>query len=135
MFRDAMGGRGRIRNYTIADLWMDEGETSDISVEGIFAKLRGEPLVAARNLLAYLQKPSAGPKAAEEIMDAARMLVFLKGTNPHDYKFSSAIFEDCYHVSPEWRNQYLAANAFMLLSSADRDNQLVERTRGAFGVR
>jgi hypothetical protein len=35
-------------------------------------------------------------------------------------------------VSPEWRNQCLAANSFILPSSADRDNQLVERTRAAF---
>ena len=134
MFRDAMGGRSRIKKLSIADLSPDDGKPSDVAVEKIFAELRGEPMSAARNLLFYLQQPSADATAAKELMDTARMLVFLKGDDAHDYKFSSSILEDYYHVSPEWRNQYLAANAFMLPSSADRDNQLVERTRAALGA-
>jgi hypothetical protein len=134
MFRDSMGGRGRIKKLSIADLSPDDGKPSDIAVEKIFAELRSEPMSAAQNLLAYLQRPSADATSAKELMDTARMLVFLKGDNAHDYKFSSAILEDYYHVSPEWRNQYLAANAFMLPSSADRDNSLVERTRAALGA-
>ncbi|HZZ27241.1 MAG TPA: hypothetical protein VFE46_04470 [Pirellulales bacterium] len=37
---------------------------------------------------------------AVPFIDAARLLVFLKGNNAHDYKFSSAVLEDYYHVSP-----------------------------------
>jgi hypothetical protein len=132
MFRDAMGGRGKVNDRSIADLAPEDGPKAEgITVDRIFAELRGEPMAASRNLLAYLARPSDGA-AAKEVMDAARMLVFLKGDDAHDYKFSSAILEDYYHVSPEWRNQCLAANSFMLPSSADRDNQLVERTRAAF---
>jgi hypothetical protein len=132
MFRDAMGGRGKIKDLSIGDLELDQEEQSGaIGVDQIFAELREKPLVAARNLLAYLRQPSADATTAKELMDVARMLVFLKGDDAHDYKFSSAILEDYYHVSPEWRNQCLAANSFMLPSSADRDNQLVERTRAA----
>jgi len=134
MFRDAMGGRGRIKKLSIADLSTDGSKPEDVAVEKIFAQLRSEPMTAARSLLVYLKQPSADATAAKELMDTARMLVFLKGDDAHDYKFSSAILEDFYHVSPEWRNQYLAANAFMLPSSADGDNQLVERTRGALGA-
>jgi hypothetical protein len=134
MFREAMGGREEIKKLSIADLSADDGNLKDIAVERIFAELRGEPMIAARNLLAYLQQPTADAMAAKELMDTARMLVFLKGDDAHDYKFSSAILEDFYHVSPEWRNQYLAANSFLLPSSADRDNQLVERTRAAIGA-
>ncbi len=66
------------------------------------------------------------------MIDAARRLVFLKGDDPHDYKFSSAVLEDYDHVSPSWRDRYLAASLFLLPGSADRDNDLVKRTRAAF---
>jgi hypothetical protein len=82
-------------------------------------------------MLRYLKKPSAGASGAEDIMNAARVLVFLKGNDAHDYKFSSAVLEDFYHVSPDWRDMYLASNVFKLRSSQDRDNTLVERTRAA----
>lgn len=42
----------------------------------------------------------------------ARVLVFLKGKNSHDYEFSSAVLEDFYNVSPDWRARYLAASVF-----------------------
>jgi hypothetical protein len=131
MFREAMGGRGRIKKLSIDDLTTEGEKPHDLAVDRIFAELRSEPMSAARSLLAYLEKPADDANSVREIMDTARMLVFLKGDDAHDYKFSSAILEDYYHVSPEWRNVCLAANAFMLPSSADRDNQLVERTRSA----
>jgi hypothetical protein len=134
MFRKSMGGRGKIKSSSIADLTTHDDKPEDISVEKIFAELRAEPMTSARNLLAHLEQQAADPKAAQELMDKARLLVFLKGDDAHDYKFSSAILEDYYHVSPEWRNQFLAANALMLPSSADRDNQLVERARAALGA-
>ena len=33
-----------------------------------------------------------------------RVAVFAKGDNAHDYKFSSALFEDYGNVSPAWRD-------------------------------
>ena len=66
-------------------------------------------------------------------MDAARRLVFLKGNDAHDYKFSSAVLEDYGHVSPHWRNRYLAASLFYLPGSGAPDNALVGRTRAASG--
>jgi hypothetical protein len=131
MFRAAMDGRGRVADYTVDTLAAADQESEGIGVDVIFAELGRDPLSAARNLLAYLKQPSAQASSATEVMKAARMLVFLKGDDAHDYKFSSAILEDYYHVSPEWRDLYLASNAFMLPSSLDRDNQLVERTRAA----
>ena len=67
-------------------------------------------------------------------MDAARRLVFLKGNDAHDYKFSSAVLEDYDHVSPHWRNRYLAASLFYLPGSGLPDNALVKRTRAALGA-
>jgi len=61
-------------------------------------------------------------------------LIFLKGNNSHDYKFSSAVLEDYQHVSPDWRERYLAASVFNLRGAGDADNQLVKRTRAALGA-
>jgi hypothetical protein len=97
------------------------------AVEEIFADAGKDRLTAARKALAYLDK--AGN--ARELMDTARRLVFLKGNDAHDYKFSSAVLEDYGHVSPAWRNRYLAASLFYLPSSGAKDNPLVRRTRAA----
>jgi hypothetical protein len=134
MFRESMTGRGRLDDVTIESLSSADADPKAAGVEEIFAELRREPMSAARKMLAYLKQPAADATTARELMDAARMLVFLKGDNAHDYKFSSAILEDYHHVSPPWRDVYLAANAFKLPSSLDRDNSLVERTRAAFGA-
>ena len=45
-------------------------------------------------------EPDADPRA---LMTAARRLVFTKGNDSHDYKFSSAALEDYYHATPSWR--------------------------------
>ena len=84
-------------------------------------------MTAARKALAYLQA-GHDPRT---LIDAARRLVFLKGNDAHDYKFSSAVLEDYYNVSPAWRERYLASSLFLLPGSADRDNDLVRRTRAA----
>jgi hypothetical protein len=44
----------------------------------------------------------------------ARRLIFLKGDNAHDYKFSAAVLEDYFNVSPAWRAQFLATSVFNL---------------------
>jgi hypothetical protein len=66
-----------------------------------------------------------------EFIDTARLLIFLKGTNAHDYKFSSAALEDYANVSPAWRARYLASSVFNLRGSGAGDNKLVARTRSA----
>jgi hypothetical protein len=131
LFRGAMGGRGRVKDVTIADLTPAELKSDVPASEQIFAEVRGEPMVAARKMLGYLKQRSSDANSAKELMDAARVLVFLKGDDAHDYKFSSAVLEDYYHVSADWRDTYLASNLFMLPSTQDRDNRLVERTRAA----
>ena len=97
------------------------------AVEEIFAEVSGDRMAAARKMSAYLKE---NPQP-EKLIDAARRLIFLKGNNSHDYKFSSAVLEDYYHVSPAWRNRYLAASVFNLRGSGGPDNELVKRTRAA----
>ena len=133
LFRDAMGGRGKVEPWQIESLepLPPSNGSSEASGPGaigeIFADLSRDKLTAARKAFAYLQSDS--PPAP--LIDAARLLIFLKGTNSHDYKFSSAVLEDYYHVSPGWRNRYLAANVVQLRGSKAPDNRLVERTRAA----
>jgi hypothetical protein len=100
-----------------------------LAIEEIFADLSNDRMKAACKMTTYL-KETQEPK---NIMDAARRLIFLKGTNAHDYKFSSAVLEDYYHVSPAWRDRYLAASLFNLRGSGEPDNELVKRMRTAHG--
>jgi hypothetical protein len=58
-------------------------------------------------------------------------MVFRKGNDSHDYKFSSAVLEDYRHLSPRWRDRYLAASVFNLTGSREADNKIVERTQTA----
>jgi hypothetical protein len=133
MFRGAMGGRGSIKDLTVDDLAGGD-EPAKASTDELFQELGRDPMSAARKTLALLDAEKAGDASAEELLDAARLLVFLKGDDAHDYKFSSAIFEDFYHVSPAWRNKYLALNMFKLRNALDDDNSLVQRTRAALNA-
>ncbi len=100
------------------------------AIEEIFAEVSKDKLRAAKKILAYLDK-SPDPKP---LADAARRLIFLKGRDSHDYKFSSAVLEDYAFIAPEWRNRYLASSVFNLKGSGDKDNDLVQRTRSALNA-
>jgi hypothetical protein len=105
------------------------GSESD-PVEEIFAEVSKDKLLASRRVLTYLEAhPNPAPLAA-----AARRLIFLKGRDSHDYKFSSAVLEDFQHLTPPWRNRFLAASVFNLRGSGDAENTLVKRTRAALGA-
>jgi hypothetical protein len=97
-------------------------------VEEIFANLSTDRGTATRKALAFLK----GGSRARELIDAARVLIFLKGDDAHDYKFSSAVLEDYYHLSPAVRDVYLASSLSLLTGSGKADNGLVQRTRAAF---
>jgi hypothetical protein len=128
MFRDAMQGRGDVRDITVNELQPKPAESAAAgAVDEIFAVLGDDRDAAASLALSHLQ--SAGD--AKEVIDAARLITFFKGNNAHDYKFSSAVLEDYYLVSPEFRDKYLASNLHHLRSSQEKDNQLVQRTRAA----
>ncbi len=99
------------------------------TVEDIFADVGRSSSSAAKKTLGLLQSQS---DAVVPLMKAGRRLIFTKGTNSHDYKFSSAALEDFYHVSPHWRNHFLAACMYLMRGSKAGDNGLVEQTRAAF---
>ena len=93
----------------------------------IFAHVGRDRMAAARKTLAYL-KSNPDPKP---LIDTARRLIFLKGTNSHDYKYSSAVLEDYQHVSQPLRAGFIAASTFLLRGSRDKDSDLPKRTRAA----
>jgi hypothetical protein len=98
-----------------------------VDVAGVFAEVRKDRPAAAGRALAYLD----GGGDAAALMNQARRWVFLKGNDAHDYKFSSAVLEDYAHVSPRWRNRFLASGLFYLPGADAKDNALVGRVRAA----
>jgi hypothetical protein len=96
----------------------------------VFASAGKDRMAAAKKALAYLDQAGR----PDELMHTARRLVFLKGNDAHDYKFSSAVLEDYGHISPKWRNRYLAAAMFYFPGTSAPDNALVARTRAAMGA-
>jgi len=130
LFRKAMAGRGKLRE----DLRIDTLEPQDPETDGqhaieeVLADVSKDRMVAARKTLALVANKVVDP---QELMTAARRLIFTKGTNSHDYKFSSAALEDFYHATPAWRARFLATSMFNLKGASDPDNSLIKRTRAA----
>ncbi len=127
MFRDAMHGRGAVADMAIDELSPVAVAQGEAALQDIFSDVGQNHLRAAGKTLHWLQAGHDG----QSFIDAARRLIFVKGNNSHDYKFSSAVLEDFAHVSPAWRNHYLAASVYNLRGSGDRDNNLVQRTQAA----
>ncbi len=82
---------------------------------------------AAEKVYGYLSSGGSG----DDLINATRQILFLKGRDAHDYKFSSAVLEDYRHVSPAWRDRFLAMSVFNLKGSGHPDNGLVNRSRSA----
>ncbi len=128
LFRDALSGRGKVGEAKIDALEpLDSASSGSEAVAEMFADVSEDRLTAARKVLSYTAA-KGDPRA---LMDAARLLVFFKGNDSHDYKFSSALLEDYDHVSPEWRDRFLAAGMMNFKGSGGKDNPLVARTRAA----
>jgi hypothetical protein len=133
MFRQAMAGRGRLRN----DLRVDTLERLDVQERGpaavaeVFADVSRDRLQAARKALAVLAADRGN--GAARLIEAGRLLVFNKGRDSHDYKFSSAALEDYHHVTPAWRDRYLATSMFNLRGAGEGDTELMRRVRAALG--
>ncbi len=131
LFLDAARARGRVADRQIEAVAeaVDPQDTAP-ELDDVFAEVNRDRHRAAAMALHYVK---AGGRA-EEVIDAARRLVFLKGRNSHDYKFSSAVLEDYYNITPAWRDPYLAAGFMYFRGSEESDNALVERTRAALST-
>lgn len=125
LFRGDMVGRGKV-----GDARIDRLEPADQPADAarVFAELSRDKATAARLALSFQR---SRPTAAKELIDTGRRLVFLKGSDSHDYKFSSAVLEDFSHVSPLHRDRFLAASLFWLKGSGVPDAPVVRRVRDA----
>jgi hypothetical protein len=101
--------------------------SSAAAVDEIFAEIHIDRLSASRKIIAFLRATND----PAPISTAARRLIFLKGTDSHDYKYSSAVLEDYGVMAPPWRDRFLASAAFHFKGPADPDNRLVQRIRSA----
>ena len=115
------------RSRDVADPEPAIRQAGEMDVTGVFANVGKDRPAAAARALAYLD----GGGDAGALMNQARRLVFLKGNDAHDYKFSSAVLEDYGHVSPRWRNRFLASGMFYLPGADAKENGLVKRVRAA----
>lgn len=106
---------------------LKDGGAGAGAVDEIRADVSGDKLAASRKILTWA-KATPAPR---ELMAAARRLIFLKGRDSHDYKFSSAALEDFFHCTPAWRNRFPASSVFWLKGSGAPDNDLVKRARAA----
>lgn len=122
------GAAGKLSSATVDEFQVGDGKPA--KPEEIFATISKDRTAAARQAYSYL----AGGGNARAMMAMARRLVFLKGNDAHDYKFSSAVLEDYDHLSPAYRNQYLATAMHYLPGSQAKENPLVERIRSALGA-
>jgi hypothetical protein len=129
MFRQAMLGRGKLTDGDLTQLEKVEPKGGvAMSIEEIFQDVSKDRTLAARKTLAFVEKH---PQAMPELMTTARRLIFSKGRDSHDYKFSSAALEDYYHLTDAWRPYYAAASMYNLHGTGDKDNGLMERTKAA----
>jgi hypothetical protein len=127
MFREAMKTRGKVGDAKIDELAVRE-EDEKFTVRHVYEELDRDKLVAAQTALTVLKGDRT---KAQELIDEGRRLIFLKGTDSHDYKFSSAVMEDAAAIAPEWRDRFLAASVFWLKGANAADAPLVQRTRAA----
>jgi hypothetical protein len=130
MFREGVRSRSGLPDKPLIDELTPHAMKEPPSVEAIFAELTKDRHASARQVLTFAQ--SGGSSSI--FMDAARHLVFTKGTDSHDYKFSAAAFEEFRLASPRWQPHLLAASVFHLKGAADSDSPLLERSRQALAA-
>jgi hypothetical protein len=100
----------------------------DEAVGEIFATINQDRASAAAKAVAYL---SQGGSSAR-LFDAARRMIFHKGTDSHDYKYGAAIWEECVAASePKWQGSLAAAAMHYLPGAQTKDSPLMIRAREA----
>lgn len=130
LFRNNVLGSGKPSKPLITEFEAVAPQAAgEAAVEEIFAHVSGDKLLAARKALGWLQSTrEPGP-----FLSAAQRLIYLKGNDSHDYKFSSAVLEDYHHLSPAVRDRFLAASVFNLKGSGGPDTNLSKRIREVLG--
>ncbi len=127
MFRDAAQSRGELSDDRIDEMKPIEPENGRAEIANVFATMGQSRKKSAQEMLGALQSGTE----PREVVDHARRLVFLKGNDSHDYKFSSAALEDYRVISAPWRNRFLAASMQQLCSPNEKTRPLVKQIEQA----
>ena len=127
MFRKSAQGRGALGTQKVEAIQATAPANSADALTDILSEISGNRMQAAEKVYGFLSSGGSG----HDLIDATRQMLFLKGRDAHDYKFSSAVLEDYRHVSPAWRDRFLAMSVFNLKGSGHPDNGLVSRSRSA----
>ncbi len=127
LFRQQLGDLSAVKNLRI-DQTNSQEAPEQCTLDAIFAALPKDKALANRLALGYLK---ANPNGAHDLAAAGRRLIFLKGTDSHDYKFSSAVLEDYRQIQGPANANYLAASLYWFKGTQDRDSPLVPRIRAA----
>ena len=95
------------------------------AIDEIFAEVSaGRRLHAARKSLSYLQ--TGGD--AEALIAKARHHLVYNADEPHDYKFSEAVFDSYAHLAnSDWRCHFLSAGMAYFKAPASRPGPVVEQ--------
>ncbi|MCC6507604.1 MAG: hypothetical protein IT423_00745 [Pirellulaceae bacterium] len=120
-FTEAAKARGKLPENNIDAL--EAKQSTPPAVESVFGDLASDKAASANAIFQLAQDPAS----AYEVVRAARHLVFLKGTDAHDYKFSSAALEDYQLISPKWRAHYLAGCSYLFKNANDKTSPLAKR--------
>lgn len=124
-FREAANLRDKMVSNRIDSLRLPDGNRPDLNA--IFDQVAKDRNAAATQVFHFMQ--SGGE--LNHLMHKARELVFLKGTDSHDYKFSSAALEDAWAMSPRWRPYYLAGCSYLLHGTSEKTTSLSQKVLAA----
>jgi hypothetical protein len=129
LFRDGTRSRGGFPDKPNIDQFEAAAKPPE-NLGEVFDGLKDDRNRAAAQALAYAKAGGA----PSHFFDAARHLIFTKGSDAHDYKFADSAFEDFKYASPDVRSQLLAASVYYLRGSREPDSPLLKRTREALAV-
>ncbi len=100
----------------------------DEAIGEIFTTINENRGKAANKTMAYLGRGGS----TDRLFDAARRMIFHKGTDSHDYKYGAAIWEECLAVAdPRWHAPLAAAAMYNLPGLKSNDSPLMIRAREA----
>lgn len=119
-FRAAAEGRGHLADK---DLLTWEPKSQAVDLEELFSQIGRDHDAAASSVLTVAETT----EGARKLIGKARQMVFLKGDDSHDYKFSSAALEDYTTMARPWRARYLAGCSHLLHGSHEPTTPLAKK--------
>ena len=131
LYREGIRGRdGGLPEGPRIDTLERADESSVPKPEAILQDLTRDRALASRRILGLI---GAGDSTSD-FFDAVRRVVLTRGTDAHDYKYASALFEEARAISPSVRGRLLASGAFQLRGASEPESPLIARAREALAM-